>query len=317
MVDRVRPGSSCGSQGHVADPGLTRPGTNFSTGGFIGPTAVADNIVTGGTAIGGSPFLHGIDATTGEIAWQQPEAAATYGAQGGRQRCARDRRHRLHHARDRRPYRRRAPKVRRRKGRGLGWRRFIAADPGPGPCQSLGSASRARPKASRDERRFCACTSLSGRRPSATLQGTKAQATGRLSHDTDVLRARRPGVRRCTTDVAFGPHQAACGHVAHARTADLARPVERGGARRGARPARGLGAYRQCCGARRRDALRRVHLRERRQPPRRPALRARQHGRVHFNDDPARRCDVQPHVACLRSPIPMSCRRPLTASTGS
>jgi polyvinyl alcohol dehydrogenase (cytochrome) len=64
----------------VAEAGLTRPGSNFSTGGFIGPTAVADGIVTGGTAIGGSPFLHALDAQTGAIRWQQPEAAATYGA---------------------------------------------------------------------------------------------------------------------------------------------------------------------------------------------------------------------------------------------
>jgi len=64
----------------VAEPGLTRPGSNFSTGGFIGPTAVADDVVTGGTAIGGEPFLHGLDAATGRIVWQQPEPAATYGA---------------------------------------------------------------------------------------------------------------------------------------------------------------------------------------------------------------------------------------------
>ena len=64
----------------VAEPGLTRPGSNFSTGGFIGPTAVADGVVAGGTAIGGSPFLHALDAETGAIRWQQPEAAATYGA---------------------------------------------------------------------------------------------------------------------------------------------------------------------------------------------------------------------------------------------
>jgi polyvinyl alcohol dehydrogenase (cytochrome) len=64
----------------VTEPGLTRPGSNFSTGGFIAPTAVADNVVTGGTAIGGTPALHGLDATTGKIVWQQPEAAATYGA---------------------------------------------------------------------------------------------------------------------------------------------------------------------------------------------------------------------------------------------
>jgi len=67
-------------QTHAADPGLTEPGSNFSTGGFIGATGVADGIVTGGTAIGGSPFLHGLDATTGAIKWQQGEAAATYGS---------------------------------------------------------------------------------------------------------------------------------------------------------------------------------------------------------------------------------------------
>jgi len=64
----------------VAEPGLTRPGSNFSTGGFIGPTAVSDGIVVGGTAIGGAPYLHALDAATGNIVWQQPEVAATYGA---------------------------------------------------------------------------------------------------------------------------------------------------------------------------------------------------------------------------------------------
>lgn len=64
----------------AAEPGLPEPGSNFSTGGFIGPTAYADGIIAGGTAVGGSPFLHAMDATTGEIVWQQPEAAATYGA---------------------------------------------------------------------------------------------------------------------------------------------------------------------------------------------------------------------------------------------
>ena len=67
-------------QTHATDAGLTDPGSNYSTGGFIGPTAVAGGIVVGGTAIGGSPFLHAMDTATGEIVWQQPEAAATYGA---------------------------------------------------------------------------------------------------------------------------------------------------------------------------------------------------------------------------------------------
>ena len=63
----------------VAEPGLTRPGSNYSTGGFIGPTAHADGVIVGGTAIGGAPFLHALDAATGAIAWQQSEPAATYG----------------------------------------------------------------------------------------------------------------------------------------------------------------------------------------------------------------------------------------------
>ena len=64
----------------VAEPGITRRGSNFSTGGFIGPTAYADGTIVGGTAVGGDPYLHAIDAATGEIRWQQPEAAATYAA---------------------------------------------------------------------------------------------------------------------------------------------------------------------------------------------------------------------------------------------
>ena len=65
----------------ATEPGLNEPGSNFSTGGFIGPTAVADDgTIVGGTAVGPCPCLHGIDATTGEIAWQQDRAAPTYAA---------------------------------------------------------------------------------------------------------------------------------------------------------------------------------------------------------------------------------------------
>jgi polyvinyl alcohol dehydrogenase (cytochrome) len=64
----------------VVGPGLTNPGSNFSTGGFIGPTAVAAGVITGGTAIGDNPYLHALDTATGAIKWQQPIAAATYGA---------------------------------------------------------------------------------------------------------------------------------------------------------------------------------------------------------------------------------------------
>ncbi|MGH9026634.1 MAG: PQQ-binding-like beta-propeller repeat protein [Acidimicrobiia bacterium] len=64
----------------VTEPGLERPGTNFSTGGFIGGTAYADSIIVGGTAVGGSPFLHALDAETGDIRWQADDPAATYAA---------------------------------------------------------------------------------------------------------------------------------------------------------------------------------------------------------------------------------------------
>jgi polyvinyl alcohol dehydrogenase (cytochrome) len=62
----------------VTEPGIPRPNTNYSTGGFIGATAVADGIVVGGTAVGGTPALHALDAVTGAIKWQQAEAADTY-----------------------------------------------------------------------------------------------------------------------------------------------------------------------------------------------------------------------------------------------
>jgi polyvinyl alcohol dehydrogenase (cytochrome) len=52
---------------------------NFSTGGFIGATAVDDGLVFGGTAIGGPcPCLHGIRTKTGAIAWQQRDAGPTF-----------------------------------------------------------------------------------------------------------------------------------------------------------------------------------------------------------------------------------------------
>jgi polyvinyl alcohol dehydrogenase (cytochrome) len=62
----------------VTEPGIPRPNTNYSTGGFIGATAVADGVVVGGTAVGGTPALHALDAGTGAIKWQQTEAADTY-----------------------------------------------------------------------------------------------------------------------------------------------------------------------------------------------------------------------------------------------
>jgi polyvinyl alcohol dehydrogenase (cytochrome) len=52
---------------------------NYSTGGFIGATAVGDGIVVGGTAIGAPcPCLHGIDVAKGTRVWSQSDAAPTF-----------------------------------------------------------------------------------------------------------------------------------------------------------------------------------------------------------------------------------------------
>ncbi len=70
-------------EAHATEPGLTEPGANFSTGGFIGPTAVTDGgTIVGGTAVGPCPCLHGIAAGDGAIEWQQDIAAPTYAATG-------------------------------------------------------------------------------------------------------------------------------------------------------------------------------------------------------------------------------------------
>ncbi len=65
-------------QAEATEPGLEEEGSNFSTGGFIGGTAVSDGVVAGGTGVGPCPCAHGIDAATGEILWQNEEPAATY-----------------------------------------------------------------------------------------------------------------------------------------------------------------------------------------------------------------------------------------------
>lgn len=68
-------------EARATEPGLTQPGSNFSTGGFIGPTAVTDGgTIVGGTAVGPCPCLHGIAAADGAIEWQQDVAAPTYAA---------------------------------------------------------------------------------------------------------------------------------------------------------------------------------------------------------------------------------------------
>jgi outer membrane protein assembly factor BamB len=66
----------------LAEPSDYEPGRNFSFGGFIGPTAVLDGIVVGGTAGQGAdacPCNHGLDAATGELRWQTREALPVYG----------------------------------------------------------------------------------------------------------------------------------------------------------------------------------------------------------------------------------------------
>ncbi len=62
----------------ATEPGLTESGQGFSTGGFIGPAAVVDGVIVGATAVGPEPFLHGIDAASGEILWQQPRPGPSY-----------------------------------------------------------------------------------------------------------------------------------------------------------------------------------------------------------------------------------------------
>jgi polyvinyl alcohol dehydrogenase (cytochrome) len=58
-------------------------GAGFSFGGFIGPTAVDDGVVVGGTAGNGAtacPCLHAFDADTGEVAWRAEEPQPIFGA---------------------------------------------------------------------------------------------------------------------------------------------------------------------------------------------------------------------------------------------
>jgi outer membrane protein assembly factor BamB len=67
----------------VAEPGNVRD--NFAVGGFIGSTAVMEGNVFGGTAVGGPPFFHSIDGTSGNLRWQSasgPVYAASAGVNG-------------------------------------------------------------------------------------------------------------------------------------------------------------------------------------------------------------------------------------------
>jgi len=63
----------------ATEPGIEDEGSNFSTGGFIGATAYSEGIVAGGTAVGPAPFVHGIDASDGEVLWQDSSVQAVYG----------------------------------------------------------------------------------------------------------------------------------------------------------------------------------------------------------------------------------------------
>lgn len=57
-------------------------GSNYSFGGFIGPTAVSNGIIVGGTAGQGAtacPCNHALDAASGRLLWQTREALPIYG----------------------------------------------------------------------------------------------------------------------------------------------------------------------------------------------------------------------------------------------
>ncbi|MDG2026633.1 MAG: PQQ-binding-like beta-propeller repeat protein [Acidimicrobiales bacterium] len=60
----------------AAEEGFIRP--NFASGGFVGPAAVGDGVVIGATAVGDCPCLHGLDASTGEILWQNSQVGPSY-----------------------------------------------------------------------------------------------------------------------------------------------------------------------------------------------------------------------------------------------
>jgi polyvinyl alcohol dehydrogenase (cytochrome) len=62
------------------EAGIEEPGSNFSQGGFIGPTAYADGIIAAGTAVGPAPFVHAFAADDGDVLWQDSSVQAIYGA---------------------------------------------------------------------------------------------------------------------------------------------------------------------------------------------------------------------------------------------
>lgn len=62
----------------ATEPGLDEPGSNFSTGGFIGPTAYHAGVIAGGTAVGPAPYLHAFSAADGEFLWQSSSVQESY-----------------------------------------------------------------------------------------------------------------------------------------------------------------------------------------------------------------------------------------------
>ena len=67
----------------VAEPGNVQE--NFAIGGFLGSTATWDGKVFGSTAIGGPPFYHSLDGTTGAVRWrgaQGPSYSASAAVNG-------------------------------------------------------------------------------------------------------------------------------------------------------------------------------------------------------------------------------------------
>lgn len=64
----------------VAEPGDIQDG--FAIGGFLGSPAVLGTNVYGGTAIGGPPYFHSIDGSTGAVRWRGA-SAPVYSASAG------------------------------------------------------------------------------------------------------------------------------------------------------------------------------------------------------------------------------------------
>lgn len=60
----------------ATEEGYVRPG--FATGGFVGPSAYADGVIVGATAVAPCPCMHAFDAATGEILWQNLAPGPSY-----------------------------------------------------------------------------------------------------------------------------------------------------------------------------------------------------------------------------------------------